>query len=99
MPSTTSVAWSSTTGLANFSAVPQTILSGDPQPIVSAINVDGDTSAAWDPLIDIRSARGGYRRSVHCDDRPFRVLTGCGRCRIRRRLAVVGDALDQVRAD
>jgi len=45
---------SSATGLANFSAAPQTILSGNPQPIVSAINVDGDTSAAWDPLIDVQ---------------------------------------------
>jgi large repetitive protein len=41
----------STTGPASFSLVPETTLSGDPQPIVSATNVGGDTSATWDPLI------------------------------------------------
>jgi hypothetical protein len=30
-----------------------TSLSGDPQPIVSATNVGGTTSATWDPLIDV----------------------------------------------
>jgi hypothetical protein len=43
----------STTGSANFSAVPETNLSSDPQPVVSATNVGGDTSATWDPLIDV----------------------------------------------
>ncbi len=44
----------STTGSANFSVVPETNLSIDPQPIVSATNVGGDTSAIWDPLIDVQ---------------------------------------------
>jgi len=43
----------STTGSANFSFTPETNLSGDPQPIVSATNVGGNTSATWDPLIDV----------------------------------------------
>jgi uncharacterized repeat protein (TIGR01451 family) len=43
----------STTGSATFSFVPETNLSSDPQPIVSATNVGGDTSATWDPLIDV----------------------------------------------
>ena len=43
----------STTGSANFSTAPETILSGDPQPVVSATNVGGVTSATWDPLIDV----------------------------------------------
>jgi len=43
----------STTGSATFSTVPETILSGDPQPVVSATNVGGTTSATWDPLIDV----------------------------------------------
>jgi uncharacterized repeat protein (TIGR01451 family) len=43
----------STTGSATFSTAPVTSLSGDPQPIVSATNVGGTTSATWDPLIDV----------------------------------------------
>ena len=43
----------STTGSATFSATPETILSGDPQPVVSATSVGGTTSATWDPLIDV----------------------------------------------
>ena len=43
----------STTGSATFSTTPQTILSGDPQPVVSATNVGGTTSATWDPMIDV----------------------------------------------
>ena len=43
----------STTGSATFAAAPDTNLSGTPQPIVSATNVGGDTSATWDPLIDV----------------------------------------------
>jgi uncharacterized repeat protein (TIGR01451 family) len=46
--------FASTTGPANFSFVPDTNFSGDPQPVVSATNVDGDTSATWDPLIDVQ---------------------------------------------
>jgi len=33
--------------------VPETNLSGDPQAVVSATNVGGETSATWDPLIDV----------------------------------------------
>jgi uncharacterized repeat protein (TIGR01451 family) len=44
----------STTGSAVFSTVPDTDLSGDPQSVVSATDVGGDTSASWDPLIDVR---------------------------------------------
>jgi hypothetical protein len=43
----------STTGSATFSTAPETNLSGDPQPVVSATNVGGTTSATWDPLIDV----------------------------------------------
>ena len=43
----------STTGSADFSTAPETILSGDPQPVVTATNVGGVTSATWDPLIDV----------------------------------------------
>ena len=43
----------STTGSATFSAAPETNLSGTPQPVVSATSVGGDTSATWDPLIDV----------------------------------------------
>jgi uncharacterized repeat protein (TIGR01451 family) len=44
----------STAGTANFSVVPETTLSGDPQPVVSATNVGGDTSATWNPLINVQ---------------------------------------------
>ena len=49
----------STTGSATFSTAPETNLSGDPQPVVSATNVGAATSATsatsatWDPLIDV----------------------------------------------
>ena len=43
----------STTGSATFSTEPHTNLSGDPQPVVTATNVGGVTSATWDPLIDV----------------------------------------------
>jgi hypothetical protein len=43
----------STTGSAIFSTAPETNLSGDPQPVVSATNVAAATSATWDPLIDV----------------------------------------------
>jgi choice-of-anchor A domain-containing protein/uncharacterized repeat protein (TIGR01451 family) len=43
----------STTGSATFRTEPQTNLSGDPQPVVSATNVGGTTSATWDPMIDV----------------------------------------------
>ena len=43
----------STTGSATFSTEPHTNLSGDPEPVVTATNVGGVTSATWDPLIDV----------------------------------------------
>ena len=43
----------SRTGSATFSTAPETNLSGTPQPVVSATNVGGATSATWDPLIDV----------------------------------------------
>ena len=43
----------STTGSATFGTALQTILSGDPQPVVTATNVGGVTSATWDPMIDV----------------------------------------------
>jgi hypothetical protein len=45
--------FASTTGSATFGVAPETNSSGDPQPVVSATNVGGDTSATWDPLIDV----------------------------------------------
>jgi large repetitive protein len=42
-----------TTGSATFSAVPLTNLSVAPQAVVTAANVAGNTTASWDPLIDV----------------------------------------------
>jgi large repetitive protein len=44
----------STTGSATFSVDPQTNLSSAPRPVASATDVGGDTSATWDPLIDVQ---------------------------------------------
>jgi large repetitive protein len=41
------------TGPATFGFVPSTGLSGNPQGVVSASNVDGNTSVTWDPLIQV----------------------------------------------
>ena len=43
-----------TTGSATFTPVPVTNLTGTAQTVVSATNVSGNTSAAWDPLIDVQ---------------------------------------------
>jgi large repetitive protein len=42
-----------TTGSASFSAVPLTNLSTAPQAVVTATNVAGNTSASWNPLINV----------------------------------------------
>ena len=58
----------STTGSATFSTAPETNLSGDPQPVVSATNVGAATSATWDPLIDVHvpaaSVAGQYTATI-----------------------------------
>ena len=46
-------ALSQTTGSANFTFVPQTTLSTAPQAVVSTTNVAGNTSASWNPLIQV----------------------------------------------
>ncbi len=43
----------STTGPATFSTAPETNLSGDPQPVVSATSVGVATSATWYSMIDV----------------------------------------------
>ena len=55
-------ALSQTTGSATFSAAPLTNLRTTPRAVVTATNVAGNTSATWNPLINIRvpaSAIGG----------------------------------------
>ncbi len=47
-----------TAGSATFSTVAVTTLSGAPQPVVSATHVGGNTSASWDPLIEVRIPAG-----------------------------------------
>jgi uncharacterized repeat protein (TIGR01451 family) len=41
------------TGPATFGYVPQVNLSGDPQAVVNATRVDGNTAVTWNPLIQI----------------------------------------------
>jgi hypothetical protein len=40
-------------GSATFVPVPVTNLSSSPQAVVTATNVNGNTSATWDPLIQV----------------------------------------------
>jgi uncharacterized repeat protein (TIGR01451 family) len=49
---------SHTTGSATFSDVPVTTFSTDPQAVVSATNVAGNTSATWEPLIEVHVPPG-----------------------------------------
>jgi hypothetical protein len=51
-------ALSQTTGSATFTFVPLTNLSTAPQAVVTATNVAGNTSASWDPLIDVHVPAG-----------------------------------------
>jgi len=46
-------ALSQATGPATFTPVPVTQLSPSPQPVVSATNVTGNTSATWNPIITV----------------------------------------------
>jgi hypothetical protein len=41
------------TGPATFGIVPQVVLSPNPQAVVSATNVDGNTAVTWNPVIQI----------------------------------------------
>ena len=41
------------TGPATFGYVPQTDLSPNPQDVVNATNVDGNTTVTWNPLIQV----------------------------------------------
>jgi uncharacterized repeat protein (TIGR01451 family) len=43
-----------TTGQAIFTPVPATALSATPKAVVTATNVSGNTSATWDPVIDVQ---------------------------------------------
>jgi uncharacterized repeat protein (TIGR01451 family) len=55
------------TGPAAFSFVPSITLSGNPQAVVSATDVDGNTTATWIPVIDVQvpaSAIGGTYTAV-----------------------------------
>jgi uncharacterized repeat protein (TIGR01451 family) len=50
--------FTSTTGSATFTRTPETGLSGTPQAVVTATSVNGDNSAAWNPVIQL-SVPGG----------------------------------------
>jgi uncharacterized repeat protein (TIGR01451 family) len=50
--------FASTTGSATFTRTPETGLSGTPQAVVTATSVNGDNSAAWNPVIQL-SVPGG----------------------------------------
>jgi large repetitive protein len=55
------------TGPATFSSVPSITLSSSPQAVVSATDVDGNTTATWTPVIDVQvpaSAIGGTYTAV-----------------------------------
>ena len=44
---------STATGPATFGYVPQVGLSGNPQGVVSATNVNGNTNVSWNPVIHV----------------------------------------------
>jgi uncharacterized repeat protein (TIGR01451 family) len=50
--------FTSTTGSASFTPTPVTDLSGRAQAVVTATNVDGDNSAAWNPVIQVSVPSG-----------------------------------------
>jgi hypothetical protein len=50
--------FTSTTGSATFTPTPVTDLSGTAQPVVTATNVDGDNTAAWNPVIQVSVPSG-----------------------------------------
>jgi hypothetical protein len=45
--------FTSTTGSATFTPTPLTVLASTAQAVVAATNVDGDNSAAWNPVIQV----------------------------------------------
>ena len=47
-----------TTGSATFTPTPATVLASTAQPVVAATNVDGDNSAAWNPVIQVSVPSG-----------------------------------------
>ena len=47
-----------TTGPATFAYAPPVQLSGDPQAVVTATNVAGNTSVTWDPVIQVQVPSG-----------------------------------------
>jgi hypothetical protein len=55
--------FSSTTGSATFTPALLTDLSGTAQPVVTATNVDGDNSAAWNPVIQVLVPSGAVAGS------------------------------------
>ena len=50
--------FTSTTGSATFTPTPATVLANAAQAVVAATNVDGDNSAAWNPVIQVSVPRG-----------------------------------------
>jgi Ice-binding-like/Domain of unknown function DUF11 len=50
--------FTSTTGSATFTRTPETGLSGTAQAVVTATNVNGDNSAAWNPVLQVSVPSG-----------------------------------------
>lgn len=50
--------FTSTTGSATFTRTPETGLAGTPQAVVTATSVNGDNSAAWNPVIQLSVPSG-----------------------------------------
>ena len=50
--------FTSTTGSATFTPTPATVLASAAQAVVAATNVDGDNSAAWNPVIQVSVPSG-----------------------------------------
>ena len=50
--------FTSTTGSATFTPTPATVLASAAQAVVTATNVDGDNSAAWNPVIQVSVPSG-----------------------------------------
>ena len=50
--------FTSTTGSATFTPTPATVLDSAAQAVVAATNVDGDNSAAWNPVIQVSVPSG-----------------------------------------
>ena len=63
------------TGPATFGFVPQVDLSQNPQDVVSATSVDGNTSVTWNPVVQITVPGGAVGRELLRHHRPLRVLS------------------------